>query len=430
MHRRYWIYLFLFLLTVINYVDRVALSIASSQISKEFSLSPVLLGYLFSSFLWLYFLALIPMGLLVDKFGTKRLNAWGIGFWSLATALTAFTSGFTSLLVTRLFMGLGESTSYPAGGRVIREWAPVSERGVATSIFHAGSLLGPAIGAIGLGWVVTTYGWRVAFLVASATGFVWLAAWLIWFRQPEDAKWLSRAEHNHILASRDAVDTCNSGPAAKLGFMALISSKTVLAIAFAHGCAVYATYLFLTWMPNYLQAEKGMSIVRSGFFTAIPYAGAAVLGVAVGVLSDRYLRGKDIAHGQRRMVVAVCLLMSALILAIPMVSELWLVMLLLTLSLAGCTSAVASNLSLVNDLLPSKQDSGTAIAIISTGGNLFGLMAPIATGYVVSMTHSYHAGFIITGVLVLTASVVTCTLTKRPISSATWMNHVPATTHA
>ena len=151
MHRRYWIYLSLFSLTVINYIDRVALSIASSQISKEFSLTPVMLGYLFSSFLWLYFLALIPMGLLVDKFGTRCLNAWGIGFWSLATALTALTGGFFSLLATRLFMGLGESTSYPAGGRVLREWAPASERGIATSIFHAGSLLGPAIGALGLG---------------------------------------------------------------------------------------------------------------------------------------------------------------------------------------------------------------------------------------------------------------------------------------
>ena len=269
----------------------------------------------------------------------------------------------------------------------------------------------------GLRWVVTTYGWRVAFVLAASTGFIWLAAWLIWFRQPEDATWLRAEERDHILKSRDSEATSNRVAPERLGFATLIRSKTIWAIAFAHGCAVYATYLFLTWMPSYLQAEKGMSAARSGLYTALPYAGAALLGVVVGLFSDRYLRAKPMASGHRRRVVAFCLLMSSLILLIPLVNELWLVMLLLTLSLAGCTSAVASNISLVNDLLPSKQDSGTAIAIISTGGNLFGLIAPIATGYVVSITHSYHAGFVITGVLVLAAAAVTLSLTKRPVAA-------------
>lgn len=430
MKRRYWIYLFLFLLTVVNYVDRVALSIASSQIRREFSLSPVELGYLFSSFLWLFAIALIPMGLLVDRFGTRRLNAWGIGFWSLATAMTAFTGGFVSLLITRLLMGLGESTTYPAGGRVIREWAPASERGIATSVFQAGSLLGPAVGAIGLGYVVASYGWRAGFLVAALLGFVWLAAWLIWFKQPEDATWLSGAEREHIVAARNAGGTSDEAPLKRLGLAALIRSRTLWAIAFSQGCAVYATYLFLTWMPSYLQAEKGMSISRSGLFTAIPYAGAAILGVLIGIGSDRYLRRKDITGGSRRAIVAFCLLMSALILLIPEARALWLVMLLLTLSLTGCTAAIAANLSLVNDLLPSKLDSGTAIAMISVGGNGFGLMAPIATGYVVSITHSYQAGFVITGMLVLTAAAATMVLTRRPIAASEASHDVGSTRNA
>ncbi|PLZ00138.1 MFS transporter [Burkholderia sp. WAC0059] len=430
MKGRYWIYLFLFLLTVVNYVDRVALSMASPQIAREFGLTPVMLGYLFSSFLWLYFIALIPMGLLVDRFGTKRVNAWGIGFWSLATALTAITGGFVSLLGARLLMGLGESTSYPAGGRVVREWAPANERGIATSIFHAGSLLGPAIGALGLGWVIAIYGWRAAFIVVSAGGFIWLVAWLAYFHQPENTRWLGAQERSHILATRGAAGRASSAESNRLGFAALAHSRTVWAMAFAHGCAVYATYLFLTWLPSYLQAEKGMSITRSGIFTALPYAGAAVLGIIVGVCSDRYLRNKEIMKGYRRVVVTVCLLMSALVLLIPAVDQLWQVMLLLTLSLTGCTAAVASNIALVNDLLPSKEDSGTAIAVISTGGNLFGLMAPIVTGYVVSMTHSYHSGFLITGVLVLAAAVATLTLTRRPISASEGTGNVCITRNA
>jgi len=167
-----------------------------------------------------------------------------------------------------------------------------------------------------------------------------------------------------------------------------------------------------------------MSITRSALFTAVPYAGAAILGVLIGMGSDRYLRGKNISSGSRRVVVAVCLLMSALILLVPMANDIWIVTLLLTLSLTGCTAAAASNLSLVNDLLPSKNDSGTAIGIISVGGNSFGLMAPIVTGYVVSMTSSYQAGFVITGVLVLAAAAATLLLTRRPITATEVSNDV------
>ncbi len=116
--RRFWIYTLLFLLAAINYVDRVALSVASKPILTEFNISPVEMGYLFSYFLWLYLLCLIPMGIVVDRFGTRAVNAWGMAFWSFATIFTWFAWNFGSLLSTRLAMGIGESTTYPAGGEV------------------------------------------------------------------------------------------------------------------------------------------------------------------------------------------------------------------------------------------------------------------------------------------------------------------------
>jgi len=414
MRKHYWIYLFLITLTTINYIDRIALSIASSQISQEFGLDPVKMGYLFSSFLWLYAAALIPVGMIVDRFGTRIVNAWGIGLWSVATALTAVTGGFVSLLMTRIIMGLGESTTYPAGGRVVREWSPARERGIATSIFHAGSLLGPAIGAIGLGWVVNAYGWRVAFALAAAIGFVWLAAWLIWFRQPEQVGWLSQAEREQLLRDRDAnAAQVASASRIRLGLRVLMRSPTLWAIAVAHGCAVYATYLFLTWLPSYLQAEKGLTIIKSGIYTAIPYIGAAILGILIGRCSDFFLAGADLGQGKRRLVVVGCMLLSALVMLVPYVNNLWGIMALLTLSLTGCTAAVASNISLVNDLLPSKEDSGSAIAFISTGGNIFGIAAPIVTGYVISISHSYHAGFVIAGILLVAGALITLLFVKQ-----------------
>src|SRR4051812_38301924 len=170
--RRIWIYTLLFLLAAINYIDRVALSVAAKPISTEFNISPVEMGYLFSSFLWLYLLCLIPMGIVVDRFGTRAVNAWGMAFWSLATVFTGFAWSFGSLLSTRLAMGIGESTTYPAGGRVIREWAPRGERGLATAIFNSGAYAGPAFGALLVAWLIDAFGWRGAFMAAGSIGFV------------------------------------------------------------------------------------------------------------------------------------------------------------------------------------------------------------------------------------------------------------------
>ena len=162
--RRYWIALMLFSLAMINYVDRVTLSFAAAPISKEFGLSPVALGYLFSSFLWTYTILLIPMGMLVDRFGAKRVAGFGLALWSAATAATGIAWSFPSLLATRLLMGAGEATSNPAGARVVREWIPASERGITNAIFNSGSYAGPAICALAAGPIMAAFGWPALFL--------------------------------------------------------------------------------------------------------------------------------------------------------------------------------------------------------------------------------------------------------------------------
>ena len=242
--KRIWIYVFLFTLTLINYVDRVSLSVASHALKAEFDISPIAMGYLFSSFVWLYFIALIPMGYLVGRYGPKTVNSYGIGVWSIATVCTAFSTGFISLISCRLIMGAGEATTYPAGARVVRDWMPVKERGMATAVFHSGSLVGPAVGAIGFGWLITSFGWRIAFVVAGAIGFIWLAAWLKWYQHPSKAPWLSAAELAEITADADAASARTPAVPA-MGFAGLVRSRTMWAIGLSHGCAVYATYFFL-----------------------------------------------------------------------------------------------------------------------------------------------------------------------------------------
>ena len=412
--KRIWIYVFLFTLTLINYVDRVSLSVASHALKEEFGISPVAMGYLFSSFVWLYFIALIPMGYLVGRYGPKQVNSYGIGVWSVATVCTAFATGFTSLITCRLIMGAGEATTYPAGARVVRDWMPVKERGLATAVFHSGSLVGPAVGAIGFGWLITAFGWRIAFVVAGAIGFVWLAAWLKWYRHPSQAPWLDEAERAEIMADAP-VASASTPQAPALGFKGLVRSPTMWAIGLAHGCAVYATYFFLTWLPTYLQAEKGLSVMSSAFYTAVPYLGAAVLVMLIGRLSDMLVKPQAAARGGRRFVIGAVLLASSAIFLVPMLSSTWAILLVITMSLATCASAISLDLSLVNDLVRSGEDVGTAAGFITAVGNLFGLLAPIATGYLVANTGGFAMAFTVVGVLLIVGAVLAVFGARRPV---------------
>jgi len=413
--KRIWIYVFLFTLTLINYIDRVSLSVASHALKEEFDISPVAMGYLFSSFVWLYFIALIPMGYLVGRFGPKKVNSYGIGVWSIATVCTAFTTGFFSLISCRLIMGSGEATTYPAGARVVRDWMPVKERGLATAVFHSGSLVGPAVGAIGFGWLITSYGWRVAFLVAGTIGFVWLAAWLKWYQHPSKAPWLGAEELAHITADANASQASGGPELPAIGVKRLVRSRTMWAIGLSHGCAVYATYFFLTWLPTYLQTEKGLSVMNSSIYTAIPYLGAAILAIVIGRFSDMVVKPQAAAAGKRRFVVGAALVSSAVIFLVPVLTGTWAILLVITLSLATCASAVSLNLSLVNDLVRSSEDVGTAAGFITAVGNFFGLMAPIATGYLVANTGGFAAAFTTVGALLVLGAFLSVFGANQPV---------------
>ncbi|WP_158515167.1 MFS transporter [Bordetella sp. H567] len=204
---RIWIYLLLFTGCSINYIDRIVLSVAAQPVAAAFHLSTVQLGYLFSAFLWTYLVAVLPWGMWVDKYGTRRSTAAGMAIWSLATLATGASWSFASLFASRLAMGFGEGATYPAGGRTIREWMPAGERGLATVVFNCGGYAGPALGLVTMGYVVSELGWRGGFYVAGAVGFVWLLAWLIWFRQPEQARFIGEAERAKILAERGGAAT-------------------------------------------------------------------------------------------------------------------------------------------------------------------------------------------------------------------------------
>ena len=414
-YRRGWIAVFLFALAMINYIDRTTLSFAIGPISKEFGLGDIGKGYLFLSFLWTYTLFLIPAGMMVDRFGSSRVAAWGIGIWSFATALTGASVGTTSLLLTRLVMGAGEATSNPSGAKVVREWIPAGERGVITAVFNSGSYAGPALCALLAGGIIETWGWRALFVITGAIGFVWLALWFMVYDKPERVRWLSEAERNKILDERDTQRRGGGTDLPATGLLSLMRTRTLWGLAITQGCNVYCQYLFLTWLPSYMQTAKHLTLVKTGFYTAIPYAVAVILCVCMGRLSDRLLAKDGAASGRRRNMIAASLMIAAVVLFAPMVDSLWALLVLITISLTGIATTTSLNFALLNDLLPNAKDVGKAMGFVVVGGNVFGLLAPIVTGYVIQVTGSYDGAFLVAGLLLVAGATATLTMTRRPM---------------
>lgn len=399
-------------MTLLNYFDRTVLSVAMPALIHVFDLTPVAVGYLLSSFIWSYAPLQLPAGMVVDRWGT-RATAWRcIGFWSAATALTGLSWNFASLFVCRMMLGVGEAPTFALGTRAMREWAPARERAFATAIFASGPAFGTAVGAVFIAWLVSAVGWRIAFVISGSLGFIWIIFWLMYFRQPEEAAWLPDTEREMILAERAPGGTVK---APGMSLKELLSYQTMWGLFLVQGCVNYTQYLFLTWLPTYLVQSRGLNILHSGLETGICYFGAMVLTILLGKISDHVLTPEALRAGKRRYAIVALALGAAVMVFAPIAESQVTLLVLLTISLACVQSVFVNTYSLTNDLLHAGNNIGTAVGWVQFGGNIFGLAAPIATGYIVAATGSFTSAFLTAGVLLVIGAAITLTMTRRPV---------------
>ena len=417
--RRSFIALFLFSLTAINYIDRLALSMAAKPIAQEFHLSPVQLGYLFSSYLWAYVLVSIPMGMLVDRFGARRTTAVGIAVWSAATACTGAGLNYVMLMASRFVMGGGEGVTNPSGARIVREWFPAAERGTVNAVFNAGAFAGPALSALIVGYLIQVAGWRIAFVAAGAIGFIWLAAWLRWFGPPERVRWLSEAERTRITTQRGMRDA-ERDHAGAAGLAALLRTRTLWGLALIGGADAYCSYLFLSWLPSYLQTARHLSLGATSVYTAVPYATAFVISISVAQISDRFLQGTGVNTGRRRFFIAgSSLTAAALIASVPFVDSVPVLLAMIAVAI-GCIATNTSQVfALTNDLLPDPRDIGKAMGFEVAAANVIGFLSPIVTGYVIAITANFDAAFVIAGAMMLLGAGSALFVANRPMRTRT-----------
>ena len=187
----------------------------------------------------------------------------------------------------------------------------------------------------------------------------------------------------------------------------------------AQASGIYTLYLLLFWLPSYLQDTKHLTIMKTGFYTAIPWAIAVPVSIVIGLISDRLLRKDTLLAGGRRAIVIACLLLAAVVVLVPFTDDTTLIITLFALSLSGINAVISLNLALVTDLVHRASDVGKALSLTILSGNLFGLLAPIITGYVIAWSGSYDWAFGIAGVLLLIGATALGTMTRAIILPAT-----------
>jgi MFS family permease len=412
--RRYWVVLLLFFLTLINYMDKEILSVAAPTLKKVFDLDPALMGVALSVLSWGYVVALIPAGLGTDRFGARKMGAVAMIVWSLSTAVTGFAGSFGVLMGTRALVGIGESPTLPVAASATKQWAAAKERGFFTGLWNTGTTVGSGVGAVFSALLIFQFGWRAAFWVLGGIGLLWAGVWLLFYRRPEDTKWLPAGERTHILASRQSSEADTATTERPVPLTWLLRQRPMWGLLLTEGCIVYTMYFLLTWLPSFLNQTRHVEVLAGGILSGIPYLIAAFAVFGLTYLSDRLAPGNR-DRGTRRWFVALYLVLSIVLIAVPGIDNVVLLEVVLAWALAMNSAASALNLAMVTDLVTDPRSVGRAMALTVVGGNVLGLLGPLVTGFLVSSTGSFGAAFAVAVVLMLLGAALSMTLSNRQL---------------
>jgi MFS transporter, ACS family, aldohexuronate transporter len=374
---RWAILAMLFAATVLNYVDRQTLSILASQVQKDLGIDDLGYARIVQYFLIAYALSYLGAGWVTDKLGAKLTLTLFLGWWSLANMATGWVRNAAQLGFARLMLGIGEPGVYTAGPKAVAEHFPSQERGFAIGVYTAGAMIGATIAPPLIAWLSLQYGWRAAFVVTGAAGFVWLAVWLLVYRSPDGAE---------PARTKEAI---RWGP--------ILRDGGVWGLALARMIADPVWYFYLFWFPKYLIDDRGMALIQVASLAWIVYLAADVGSIGGGWFSGRLIRA-GIAPARSRLIAMTC---AAAVAPIGMLISLRLGI-APTIAL-GALVAFAHLVFQINigvlvvDIYPMRHVA-TVFGLIAAGSATGGLLSTQLVGQLAS-THAYGGLFLLMGML-------------------------------
>lgn len=399
----------LFIAGIVNFLDRSSLSVAGEAIRGDLGLSATEFGVLLSAFSLSYGFAQLPSGMLLDRFGPRIVLGAGLIFWSLMQALTGMVNSFSHFILLRIGLGIGEAPFMPAGVKSINDWYVQKERGTAVGIFNSSTVLGQAIAPPALVLMQIAWGWRTMFVVIGLAGIVVGLCWYAWYRNRAQFD-LQQDERLYLAAPVQARPTLNFSE-----WLGLFKRRTTWGMILGFSGVNYTGWLYIAWLPGYLQAQQGLSLAKTGWVAAIPFLAAAVGMWVNGIVVDALARrGYDLAK-TRKTAIVVGLLLSALgtLLVVqsssPAQAVAFISMALFCVHFAG-TSAWG-----LVQVLVSEQKVASVAAIQNFGSFVFASFAPVVTGWVVDTTHSFNLALVIAACVTFTGALCYFFIVKDPI---------------
>ncbi len=370
----------------ITYVDRVNVSTAAIEFSKDFHLTNTQVGLVFSAFAYPYLIFQVVGGWVGDRFGARRTLTLCSLVWAGATVLSGFATGLMSLLVARVLLGLGEGATFPTATRAMSHWTAANRRGFAQGITHAFSRVGSAITPPIVTWLMLASSWRGAFIVLGLLSMIWAGVWGWYFRDdPRDHAKITRQEID-VLPSFVAVKEAPAVP-----WKALI--RRMLPVTLVYFCYGWTLWLFLTWIPQYFLHNYHMNLKNSAVFASGVFF-AGVLGDSLGGhVTDWLLMRTGSRTKARSYMVAVCNLAAlASLLPILFIHDSTVAAIALSLGFFFAELTIGPMWAIPMDIAP--KYSGTASGFMNMGSALAAILSPVAGGWIIDVTGNWDWPFI------------------------------------
>ncbi len=388
---RWWIVGLIFLATLINYVDRLTISVLAPVITKDLSLDRFQYGGIATWFLLAYTISQGLSGKLYDRIGTRRGFTVSITVWSIAAMAHSFVRGVAGLSACRFVLGLGEAGNWPGAAKTVAEWFPASQRALGMAIFNSGAAIGSVLAPPLIVWLQLSFGWQITFIVTGALGFLWLGLWLLFYQSPKQHPWLTNEEYQliHEQTHENPVSGVSHAPSPEIitipsapRWRDLLRYRQVWGIVVGRFFTDPIWWLYITWLPLYLSDVRGFDLRQIALFAWVPYVAADA-----GSLFGGWLSGFLIGHGwsvnlARKSVIAfAALLMPAGAFAAFAQSPLT-ALALIGLVLFGFQVWINNVQTLPSDFFRDKS-VGSVAGLGGTGAGLGAMLFTLTTGWIV-----------------------------------------------
>lgn len=426
---RWYIVGLVFLATLINYIDRLTVSVLAPIITRELNLSNTEFAGVATWFLLAYTISQTLSGKLYDRIGTRLGFVVSITIWSLAAMAHAFARGVGSLSAFRFVLGLGEAGNWPGAAKAVAEWFPIRQRAFGMAIFNSGAAIGSVVAPPLIVWLQLRYGWQTTFLVTGSLGFIWLALWLVFYRTPDKHPWITPEERalimegqrepgadrvSKIVAEHESAPTVEDMATAAApgdlaaertpGWFELLRHKEVWGIVLARFFTDPIWWLYITWLPLYLYSARGFSLKEIGLFAWVPYVAADAGSLFGGWMSGHLIaRGWTVNRARKAVILFAALLMPAGILA-AFAENPFVALALIALVLFGFQVWINNVQTLPSDFFSTKAVASVA-GLGGTGAGIGAMIFTLTTGWVVD-NFSYVPILVAAGLLAPIGTIV------------------------